>query len=65
MMMALAVAVIIGQGAVAWLLLRLVKTFGIYTQTLVEIHRTNLMIMERNEAMVTDLDRIKDDKEAA
>lgn len=62
--MVLAVLLVIGQGAVVLLLVKFVRTFGVYTQQLVEIHRTNLMILEQHQEMLTRIELLRD-KEAA
>lgn len=49
-------AAIIGQAIVIHYLIRVVKTFGRYSQQLVEIHHSNIMILERTEEAIGRLE---------
>lgn len=53
----LGIGFVVGQWVGLWLLWRLVRTFGSYTDLLVETHRQNIVIQERQQAMVQDLNR--------
>lgn len=62
----LAIMLIFGQAVVCMLLLRVVKNFGTYTERLgtlnavnVEIHRTNILILEQHQQMLDDIRQLK------
>lgn len=64
--MAVAVVLVLGQAAVCLLLLRVIKNFGTNTERLialnavnVEIHRTNILILEQNQQMLDDFRQLK------
>lgn len=58
-MVAAAVCLILGQGIVVWLLAKFLKSFGKYTEQLVAIHATNIQIIEKQELLTEDLERLR------
>lgn len=59
-MMALGIMLVIGQAIVTGLLIRFIRTFGSYTETLRKIHDSNLVIVSHQEAMTDDIARAID-----
>lgn len=59
-MMVAAALLVLGQGIVAVLIFRFVKSFGAYTKQLVEIHNTNVQIMEKQEELTEEIARLRD-----
>ena len=54
-MTVLAILIVVGQALVVWLLLRFVRTFGSYTDRLVQTHQANLRIHEEQAAILREL----------
>lgn len=59
-MLLAAALLILGQGVVALLIFRFVRSFGAYTKQLVAIHDTNVQIMEKQEELTEALERMRD-----
>lgn len=66
----LAVASILGQGAVVWMFLRFVKTFGRYTESQQEFtkallftHESNLIVHQHNVKVLEELRALRTHQE--
>lgn len=54
-----AIAVVLGQGAVMVALLVVIRTFGAYTNVVLQTHQQNMLIQQENFNLSDDLARLR------